>query len=115
MNKARMSPEVIVGEPEKVVKELEYIDFLLIVEYIDFLLIDLKKINEFDRILKAAKFGRRGAVVVCLNGGSRVVLDGGSRRIVRLVLILRCDVSGYGEDGGGDKDEDDNNVTNLVL
>ncbi|KAK1430565.1 hypothetical protein QVD17_13391 [Tagetes erecta] len=78
MNKAGMSPEVIVGEPEKVVNELEFIDFLLI---------DLKKINEFDRILKAAKFGRRGAVVVCLNGGSTVVLDGGSRRIVRSVFI----------------------------
>lgn len=77
MKKAGMSPEVIVGEPETVVKELEFIDFLVV---------DLKR-NEFDRILKAARFGRRGAVVVCLNGGSTVVLDGGSRRIVRSVFI----------------------------
>lgn len=54
MKKAGMSPEVIVGEPETVFKGLDVIDFLVV---------DSRE-NDFTRILKAAKFGHRGAVLV---------------------------------------------------
>ncbi|KAI7746533.1 hypothetical protein M8C21_004675 [Ambrosia artemisiifolia] len=86
MAKYGMSPEVIVGEPEKVVNELDVIDFLVV---------DSRK-HEFDRILKAATFGHRGAVLVCKNASSMAVSgfrlrslfdDGGSRRIVRSVFL----------------------------
>ncbi|KAI3756487.1 hypothetical protein L1987_56308 [Smallanthus sonchifolius] len=80
MGKSGMSPEVVVGEPEMVVKELDFIDFSVV---------DSRK-NDFVRILKAAKFGGRGAVVICKNANSRAADfrlwslfdDGGSRRIV---------------------------------
>ncbi|KAK9047977.1 hypothetical protein SSX86_021866 [Deinandra increscens subsp. villosa] len=87
MEKFGMSPEVIVGDPETVVKELELV--------IDFLVVDSRR-NEFSGILKAAKFGHRGAVLVCKNVNLRVGSDfrlrslfddGGSRRIVRSVFL----------------------------
>ncbi|KAJ0802833.1 hypothetical protein HanPI659440_Chr03g0133381 [Helianthus annuus] len=86
MAKYGMSPEVIVGDPETVVNELDVIDFLVV---------DSRK-HEFARVLKAAKFGHRGAVLVCKNACSTVVSgfrlrslfdDGGSRRIVRSVFL----------------------------
>ncbi|XP_071730769.1 uncharacterized protein [Rutidosis leptorrhynchoides] len=86
MQKIGMAPEVLVGEPETVIKELDVIDFMVV---------DSRKI-EFALILKAAKFGQRGAVLVCKNASSRVDSefrwrslfdDGGSRRIVRSVFL----------------------------
>ncbi|KAI3689623.1 hypothetical protein L2E82_47586 [Cichorium intybus] len=86
LEKAGMSPEVIVGEPETVVKGLDVIDFLVV---------DSRK-NDFERILIAAKFGLRGAVLVCKNASSRAASDfrwlslfddHGSRRIVRSVFL----------------------------
>ncbi|XP_021968993.2 uncharacterized protein LOC110864266 [Helianthus annuus] len=78
---AGMSPEVIVGVPEEVVKGM----------VIDFLVVDGQK-NNFGRVVMAAKFGGRGAVVVCKNAAARDVrlrslFDGGSRRIVRSVFL----------------------------
>ncbi|XP_071703693.1 uncharacterized protein [Rutidosis leptorrhynchoides] len=81
MEKAGMSPEVIVGEPEDAVKEM----------VVDFLVVDSRR-NNFGRIVKAAKFGNRGAVVVIKNASLKVaelgsLFDGGSRRIVRSVFL----------------------------
>lgn len=84
MKKAGMSPEVIVGEPEEVVKGM----------IIDFLVVDSGKKNRLGRIIKEAKFGDRGAVVVCKNASLKTedfrlgsLFDGGSRRIVRSVFL----------------------------
>ncbi|KAI3691707.1 hypothetical protein L6452_31509 [Arctium lappa] len=85
MEKIGMSPEVVVGEPVVVVQGLEVIDFLVV---------DSRK-NEFAQVLKAARFGIRGAVVVCKNANFRAtaefrwrsLFDGGSRRIVRSVFL----------------------------
>ncbi|GJW44793.1 cell wall protein [Tanacetum coccineum] len=86
MQKVGMSPEVIIGEPETIVKILDVIDFLVVDS----------RTNDFARILKAAKFGQRGAVLVCKNANSRVGSDfrwrtlfdkDGSRRIVRSVFL----------------------------
>lgn len=83
MDKVRMSPEVIVGEPETVVNELDVIDFLVV---------DSRK-NDFALILKAATFGHRGAVLVCKNASSRAASDFrwrslfDDRRIVRSVFL----------------------------
>ncbi|XP_076953164.1 uncharacterized protein LOC143627163 [Bidens hawaiensis] len=86
MQKYSMAPEVMVGDPETVVKKLDIIDFLVV---------DSKK-HDFARVLKAASFGHRGAVVVCKNVSLRVVsdfrlrslfYDGESRRIVRSVFL----------------------------
>ncbi|KAI7743073.1 hypothetical protein M8C21_014216 [Ambrosia artemisiifolia] len=85
LKNAGMSPEVIVGEPEDVVKGL----------VIDFLVVDGRK-NNFGRVVTAAKFGVRGAVLVCKNaclmstdgyGPLRRLFEGGSRRVVRSVLL----------------------------
>ncbi|KAJ0636225.1 hypothetical protein HanOQP8_Chr17g0659531 [Helianthus annuus] len=83
MNKAGMSPEVIVGEPEEAVKGM----------VIDFLVVDSRK-NNLGRVIKEAKFGHRGAVLVCKNAAAvaadfqlRSLFDGGSRRIVRSVFL----------------------------
>ncbi|KVH91910.1 uncharacterized protein LOC112528911 [Cynara cardunculus var. scolymus] len=85
MAKAGLSPEVMVGEPAAVVMGLEVIDFLVV---------DSRK-NDFVQILRAAKFGHRGAVLVCKNANSRAtaefrwrsLFEGGSRRIVRSVFL----------------------------
>jgi hypothetical protein len=85
MEKAGMSPEVVVGESEEVMVGLIGIDFLVV---------DSKH-NYFDRILRVAKLGHQGAVLVCKNANRRVasdfrwrsVVDGVSRRIVRSVFL----------------------------
>ncbi|GJZ09655.1 homeodomain-interacting protein kinase [Tanacetum coccineum] len=75
-----MKPEVIIGEPEESVKGM----------MIDFLVVDSRR-NNYSRIIKEAKFGQRGAVLVCKNAMSdlrlRNLFDGGSRRIVRSVFL----------------------------
>ncbi|KAD5316764.1 hypothetical protein R6Q59_031926 [Mikania micrantha] len=81
MEKAGMSPEVIIGQSEEAVKGL----------VIDFLVVDARK-NNFDRIVKAAKFGLRGAVLVCKAAPAADVrllslFDGASRRVVRSVFL----------------------------
>ncbi|KAK9071890.1 hypothetical protein SSX86_008321 [Deinandra increscens subsp. villosa] len=84
MERAGMSPEVVVGAPEEAVKGLVMIDFLVV---------DARK--NFGRIVKEAKFGIRGAVLVCkyasvkpaADVGLRGLFDGGSRRIVRSVFL----------------------------
>lgn len=84
MGEAGMSPEILVGEPEEVMEKLIGIDFLVV---------DSQP-KEFARVLRLAKLGNRGAVLVCKNANSRAssfgwrgVLEGGSRRLVRSVLL----------------------------
>ncbi|XP_076903764.1 uncharacterized protein LOC143558912 [Bidens hawaiensis] len=84
IQKAGMAAEIIVGEPEAAVKGL----------VIDFLVVDGRK-NNFGRRIKVAKFGIRGAVLVCKNAGVNLTADltlrslfeGGLRRIVRSVFL----------------------------
>nr|XP_043630604.1 uncharacterized protein LOC122601942 [Erigeron canadensis] len=90
MKKAGMSStEVIIGEAETVIKGS--------LDVIDFLVVDSRQ-KDFVKILKAAKFGHRGAVLVCKNASTlKAGLDfqwaslfeegGGSRRIVRSVYL----------------------------
>lgn len=101
MENVGMSPEVIVGEPEESVEGL----------LIDFLVVDCTK-NDFAKILKVAKLGERGAVLVCKNASSRAasdfrwrsVFDGGSRRLVRSVFLpvgKGLDIAHVAAGGGG--------------
>ncbi|XP_076951861.1 uncharacterized protein LOC143625413 [Bidens hawaiensis] len=103
MQKAGMAAEIIVGEPEVAVKGL----------IIDFMVVDGQK-NSFGRIIKEAKFGIRGAVLVCKNAGVNLTADltfrslfeGGSRRIVRSVFLpvgkgLEIAHVAAGENGSG--------------
>ncbi|XP_030538126.1 uncharacterized protein LOC115746487 [Rhodamnia argentea] len=77
--------EVVVGEPEEGVEELTGIDFMVV---------DCRS-KDFDKILRSAKLGARGAVLVCKNASSRMslsfrwrsVLDAGSRRLVRSAFL----------------------------
>lgn len=84
MQSAGMSPEVIVGEPEEAMEGLAGIDFLVV---------DCRR-SEFSRMLRVAKLGHRGAVLVCKNASSSVASDfrwrgvlDGKTRIVRSVLL----------------------------
>ncbi|PSS11492.1 Cell wall protein [Actinidia chinensis var. chinensis] len=85
MEKAGMSPEVVLGEPEEVMVGLMGIDFLVV---------DCRR-NDFARILRVAELGHRGAVLVCKNVSSRVasdfrwrsIVEGRSRRLVRSVFL----------------------------
>ncbi|XP_009767757.1 uncharacterized protein LOC107828533 [Nicotiana tabacum] len=111
MEHAGMSPEVVVREPEEAMEGLMGIDFLVV---------DCRR-NDFCRILRVAKLGHRGAVLICKNASSRVesdfrwrsVLDGKSR-IVRSVFLpvgkgldiahVGATVSGGGK-GGSEKNQ----------
>ncbi|MBA0609623.1 hypothetical protein Godav_021642 [Gossypium davidsonii] len=82
---AGMSPEVIVGEPEKLMSGLNGIDFLVV---------DSQQ-NRFSRVLKLAKLSNKGAVMVCKNTNSRsassfswrnVVYDG-SHWLIRSIFL----------------------------
>ncbi|XP_019160525.1 PREDICTED: uncharacterized protein LOC109157103 [Ipomoea nil] len=95
-----VSPEIFVGEAEEVMKGLEGIDFLVV---------DSRR-SDFARILRVAKLGHRGAVLICTNVCSREasdfrwrsVLDGKSR-IVRSVLLpvgKGLDIAHVGAAGG---------------
>ncbi|KAK3038490.1 hypothetical protein RJ639_029788 [Escallonia herrerae] len=79
-----MSPEVVVSEPKEALGRLVGIDFLVV---------DCRQ-SDFASILKVAKLGHRGAVLVCKNASSkaassfgwRSVLEGESR-LVRSVFL----------------------------
>ncbi|KAL8053654.1 hypothetical protein ABFX02_05G086900 [Erythranthe guttata] len=105
--------EMIVGEPEEVIKGLQGIDFLVV---------DCSGNNDFARIIRAADLGRRGAVLVCKNAAaaSRAAYGGGIRwrsvlegksRIVRSVFLPVGDgldvahVGAVGGNSGGAKRE----------
>ncbi|XWS61909.1 hypothetical protein CRYUN_Cryun07bG0164900 [Craigia yunnanensis] len=85
LDEAGMSPEVIVGEPEEVMKGLNGIDFMVV---------DSQR-KDFSRVLRLAKLSNRGAVLVCKNANSksalgfrwRSVIDDGSRRLVRSAFL----------------------------
>lgn len=101
MRESGQPAEVVVGRPEEVMEGLEGIDFLVV---------DCRR-NDFARILRVARLGRRGAVLVCKNASSRAasdfrwrsVLDGRSR-IVRSVFLPvgnGLDIAHVGAAGGG--------------
>ncbi|CAL0324570.1 unnamed protein product [Lupinus luteus] len=77
-------PEVVAGEAEKVIPLLLGLDFLVV---------DCKQ-REFDRVLRVAKVGNRGAVLACKNAWQRNVsgfrwnmaLEKGTR-VVRSVFL----------------------------
>ncbi|KAH9619105.1 hypothetical protein KSS87_000512 [Heliosperma pusillum] len=79
-------PEIIVGEPEEVMSELEGVDFLVV---------DCGR-KDFTRFLRLARLSHRGAVLLCKNAGGgkmssggvkwRGVLDGG-RSVVRTAYL----------------------------
>ncbi|GMH09493.1 hypothetical protein Nepgr_011334 [Nepenthes gracilis] len=87
MSEAGLSPEVIVGDAEKVMVESSLVDG------IDFLVVDCRG-RDFARPLTLAKLSQRGAVLVCKNASSRSassfrwrsVLDGGYR-LVRTAFL----------------------------
>lgn len=84
MTEAGESPQVMVGEPEEVMGGLVGIDFLVV---------DCHK-KDFAGVLRLAKLGHRGAVLICKNASVkgvasfrwRSVLDSGSR-LVRSVFL----------------------------
>ncbi|KAI3468872.1 hypothetical protein Pfo_025535 [Paulownia fortunei] len=101
MIKSGQTADVIVGQPEEAMEGLEGIDFLVV---------DCRR-NDFARILRVAKLGHRGAVLICKNASSRAasdfrwrsVLDGKSR-IVRSVFLpvgKGLDIAHVGARGGG--------------
>ncbi|XP_073049251.1 uncharacterized protein [Primulina eburnea] len=78
------SAEITVGETEKAMEGLQGIDFLVVDS----------RVKEFARILRVAKLGHRGAVLICKNASSRVASDFRWRcvldrelRIVRSVFL----------------------------
>lgn len=95
--------EVIVGEAEEAMKEIVGIDFMVV---------DCRG-EDFEELLRMAKLGGRGAVLVCKNASSRIgsgfrwrsVLDGGGpRRLVRSVFLPvgnGLDIAYVGTSGGG--------------
>ncbi|XP_057977365.1 uncharacterized protein LOC131164296 [Malania oleifera] len=61
MERAGMSPEVVVGVAEEAMEGLPGVDFLVV---------DCRR-RDFERTIRAAKLGQRGGVVVCKNASSR--------------------------------------------
>ncbi|KZV49105.1 hypothetical protein F511_27810 [Dorcoceras hygrometricum] len=84
MARSGHSAEIIVGEPEEAMEGLQGVDFLVVDS----------SVKGFARILRVARLGHRGAVLMCKNASSRVasdfrwrgVLDRESR-IVRSVFL----------------------------
>lgn len=94
----RAAGEVVVRRPEEAMEGLEGIDFLVV---------DCRR-NDFDRILTAARLGRRGAVVVCKNASSTAAAGDhqGRLRIVHSVFLpvgngMHIVHVGAADDGGG--------------
>ncbi|KAK9698686.1 hypothetical protein RND81_08G123600 [Saponaria officinalis] len=79
-------PEIIVGDPEEVMSELDGVDFMVV---------DGDR-RDFSRFLRLARLGHRGAVLLCKNAGGgktapcgvkwRGVVDG-CRRVVRTAYL----------------------------
>lgn len=102
---ATVATEVFVGEPEEVMESLAGADFVVV---------DCKR-KDFARVLRlaVAELSQKGAVVVCKNASSKnaagfrwrsVVVDGGSRRLVRSVFLPvgnGLDMAHVGAIGGG--------------
>lgn len=79
-------PEIIVGEPEEVMAEIDGVDFLVV---------DSRR-RDFSRFLRLARLSSRGAVLVCKNAEVKTssfgfkwrgVLDGGKYRVVRTAFL----------------------------
>ncbi|KAL2902220.1 Calsyntenin-2 [Bienertia sinuspersici] len=80
------SPEILVGEPEEVMSELECVDFLVV---------DNRR-RDFARFLRLARLSSRGAVLVCKNACAKTassackwrgILDAGKYRVVRTAFL----------------------------
>ncbi|KAL9231085.1 hypothetical protein vseg_006348 [Gypsophila vaccaria] len=79
-------PEIIVGDPEEVMSELDGVDFMVV---------DSDR-KDFSRFLRLARLSHRGAVLLCKNAGGgtttscgvrwRGVVEGG-RRVVRTAYL----------------------------
>lgn len=83
MTQAGMSPGIVVREADEVMERVVEIDFLVV---------DSRR-KDFATVLRLAKLGNRGAVMVCKNASGRVssfrwqsVVEG-SRRLVRSVFL----------------------------
>ncbi|XP_047339286.1 uncharacterized protein LOC124942773 [Impatiens glandulifera] len=80
------TPDILIGNPEQSAAALTGIDFLVV---------DCGGGNELVEILRVAKLGQRGAVLVCKNANLktrsefrwRSAFGGGSRRVVRTVFL----------------------------
>lgn len=95
--------EMIVGEPESAMEELEEIEFMVI---------DCRR-SDYSKVLRMAKLSSRGAVLVCKNAASSgagdasrwlSVVEGGSRRLVRSVFLPvgeGLDIAHVASTGGG--------------
>ncbi|KAK7389255.1 hypothetical protein VNO78_24095 [Psophocarpus tetragonolobus] len=84
MGEAGMSAEMVVGEAEEVMEGLVGIDFMVV---------DSRHAN-FSRVLRVAKLGTKGAVLVCNNANNapsafrwRTLLEARSRRLLRSVFL----------------------------
>ncbi|XP_065858903.1 uncharacterized protein [Euphorbia lathyris] len=103
MTEAGMSPEIIVGEAEEVMDRVVDIDFLVV---------DSRR-KDFAKVLRLAKLGNRGAVMVCKNANARAssfrwrsVVEEESRRLVRSVFLpvgKGLDVAHVGSSGGNSR------------
>ncbi|XP_057524989.1 uncharacterized protein LOC130804538 [Amaranthus tricolor] len=80
------SPEILIGEPEEIMSELDGVDFLVV---------DSRRRN-FCRFLRLARLSSRGAVLVCKNAEAKTtscafnwrgVLDGGKYRVIRTAFL----------------------------
>lgn len=79
-----MSLEFAIGEADEVMERMAEIDFLVV---------DSRR-KDFAKVLRLAKLGSRGAVMICKNANARVssfrwpsVVEEGSRRLVRSVFL----------------------------
>lgn len=81
------SPEILVGDPEEIMCELDGVDFLVV---------DSRR-RDFARFLRLARLSSRGAVLVCKNAAAKTtsstgfkwrgVLDGGKYRVLRTAFL----------------------------
>lgn len=65
--------EMIVGQAEEAMEGLEGIDFLVV---------DCRRDEEFARVVRVAKLGQRGAVLICKNAGPRAASGVGWQRML---------------------------------
>ncbi|KAL8552622.1 hypothetical protein ACS0TY_001349 [Phlomoides rotata] len=98
MRKLGHPADVIVGRPEEAMQGLEGVDLAVV---------DGRR-NDFGCLLRAARLGQRGAVLICKNAAAadfrwRSVLDGKSRIVKSVFLPVGdgLDIAHIGSAGGG--------------
>ncbi|KAJ4950003.1 hypothetical protein NE237_026835 [Protea cynaroides] len=109
--KAGMSPEVMVGDAGEV---------MVAISGLDFLVVDFRR-NDFSRMLRLARFGHRGAVVVCKHANPRTsfrwrgVLP--ATRVVRTVFLpvgKGLDIAHIGSSSSSSSNNSNNNSNTNV-